>query len=74
MLPSELAGQVIQATHALYRDQERLVGPQADRDQLVDTTAEMVFELVGVRPLQLWAALYVVTPLRELRLQLLLTV
>jgi hypothetical protein len=74
MLPGELAGQVVQATHALYRDQECLVGAQAGRDELVDGTAEMVFELVGVGPLQLSPALYVVTPLRELRLQLLLAV
>jgi hypothetical protein len=34
----------------------------------------MVFEFVGVGRLQLLAALYVVTPLRDLRLQLFLTV
>ena len=57
MLPGELAGQLVQASHAFDRDQERLVGAQADRDELVDATAEMVFELVGVGGLQLSAAL-----------------
>jgi hypothetical protein len=74
MLPGELAGQVVQATHAFDRDQERLVGTQAGRQELLDAIAEMVFELVGVRSSQLSAALYIVTPLRELRLQLLLIV
>ena len=73
MLPGELAGQLVEAAHPLDRDQERLVRAQADRDELVDGTAEMVFELVGVGRLQLPAALHVVTPLRELRLQLVLT-
>ena len=74
MLPGELAGQVVQATHAFDRDQERLVGAQADGDELIDGTPEMVFELFGVGLLQLPAALHVVTPLRELGLQLVLTV
>jgi hypothetical protein len=57
MLPGELAGQLVQAPHAFDRDQERLVGAQAGRDELVDATAEMVFELVGVGVPQLSAAL-----------------
>jgi hypothetical protein len=74
MFPGELAGQVVQATHAFDRDQERLVGVQANGDELIDGTPEMVFELVGVGLLQLWAAPRVVTPLSELGLQLVLTV
>src|SRR5262249_48916680 len=73
MLPGELAGQLVEAAHPLDRDEERLVRAQAGRDELVDGTAEMVFELIGVARPQFPAALYVVTPLRELRLQLLLT-
>ena len=73
VLPGELAGQVVEAAHALDRDQERLVGAQADGDELVDGTAQMVFELVGVGRLQSPAALHVLTPLRELGLQLVLT-
>ena len=49
-------------------------GAQAGGDELVDGAAEVVFELVGVGRLQLPAALHVVAPLRELRLQLVLTV
>ena len=74
MLPGELAGQVVQATHAFDRDQERLVGAQANGDELIDGTPEMVFELFGVGLLQLSAALHVLTPLRELGLQFVLTV
>jgi hypothetical protein len=57
MLPGELAGQLVQATHAFDRNQERLVGAQTDRDELADATTEMVFELIGVGGLQLSAAL-----------------
>ena len=73
MLPRELARQFVEATHPLDRDQERLIRAQTDRDELVDATTEMVFELLGIGRLQFPPALYVVTPLRELRLQLLLT-
>src|SRR6266480_3648542 len=69
MLPGELAGQFVQAAHPFDRDQERLVRAQADREELVDGTAEMVFQLVGVARPQFPAALYIVPPLRELRLQ-----
>src|SRR5205814_6560793 len=72
MLPRELAGQFVEAAHPFDRDQERLVRAQAGREELVDATAEMVFELVGVRRPQFLAALDVLTPLRELRLQLVL--
>jgi hypothetical protein len=48
MLPGELTGQLVEATHSLDRDQERLIRAQTGRDELVDGTAEMVFELVGV--------------------------
>ena len=74
MLPGELAGQVVQATHAFDRDQERLVGAQASRDALIARTPQMVLERVGGGLPQLSAALHVVTPLRELGLQLALTV
>ena len=72
MLPGELAGQFVEAAHPFDRDQERLIRAQAGCYELVDGTAEMVFELVGVGRLQFPAAEYVVTPLLELRLQLLL--
>src|SRR5207248_8352820 len=72
MLPRELAGQFAEAAHPFDRDQERLVRAQAGRDELVDGTAEMVFELVGVRRPQFAAALDVLTPLAELRLQFVL--
>ena len=45
---------------------------QAGGDELVDGAAEVVLELVGVGRLQLPAALHVLAPLRELRLQLVL--
>src|SRR5262245_14510443 len=69
MLPGELAGQVVEATHSFDRDQERLIRAQAGSDELVDRTAKMVLEFVGVGRLQFPAALHVVTPLRELCLQ-----
>ncbi len=70
MLPGELAGQLVEPAHPFDRDQERLVGLQADRGQLVDGVAQVVLELVGVGGGQFRAAAHVVTPLRELRLQL----
>jgi len=38
VLPRELARQVIQASHAFHRDQERLVRPQADGHEFGDGT------------------------------------
>src|SRR2546430_8598818 len=73
MLTRELAGQFVEATHPLDRDEERLVRAQARGDELVDGSAEMVFEFVDVGRLQLPAAQHVATPLLELRLQHLLT-
>src|SRR5262249_10225681 len=66
-----LARQVVQPTHALDRDQERLVGVQAHGEELVDGPAQVVFELLGVGRAELSAAQRVLTPLRELRLELL---
>jgi hypothetical protein len=48
MLPGELAGQVVQATHAFDCDQKRLVGVEANGDEFVDGTPELVFEFLGV--------------------------
>ena len=69
MLARELAGEAVDVSQPLHRDQEPLVGREAGRVQLGDLVAEMILQLVDVAAVDARGARDVGPPLCDLRLE-----
>ena len=69
MRACELAGQRIEATHPLDRDQERFIPCQAGLGERRQLVAQMSLELLHVRTVNGPPAAQVLPPLRDLLLE-----
>jgi hypothetical protein len=70
VLAGELPRQLVEAPHALDRDEECLVVVEANLGQLGDPAAQVVLELFGVGAVQLTAPVQLSAPFGDLGLQI----